>query len=139
LTVLVAARSAGGAQAQPIFHPVTLNDLPALPMVTVLSRIPGSVAIGMCSCPSKVRCSYTSSAITVIAWRRACSAIMSSSARLNTLPVGLCGVLSKIALVRGLIASAKAAGSNDQPDSPRCSVTVRRVAPPRATQAAYES
>ena len=56
-----AVTSAGGAVTQPIFQPVTENVLPALPIVTVRSAMPGSVAIGMCARPSKVRCSYTSS------------------------------------------------------------------------------
>ena len=52
-----ALSSCGGAHTQPIFQPVTLNVLPALEMVTVRSRMPGSVAIGTWVRPSKVRCS----------------------------------------------------------------------------------
>ena len=40
--------NAGGAIAQPIFQPVTLKLLPALPRVTVRSHIPGSVAMRTC-------------------------------------------------------------------------------------------
>ena len=39
-----AASSGTGAHAQPIFQPVTLNVLPALLIVTVRPRMPGSVA-----------------------------------------------------------------------------------------------
>ena len=46
-----------GPVAQPIFQPVTENVLPAEESVTVRSAIPGSVASGTCSRPSKVRCS----------------------------------------------------------------------------------
>ena len=85
--------SGGGAHAQPVFQPVIENVLPADEIVTVRSRIPGSVAIGTCS-PSYTRCSYTSS----VTARRSCSthsaAIADSSSRVNTLPVGLCGELS---------------------------------------------
>ena len=42
-------------------EPVTAKVFEALLMVIVRSRIPGSVAIGMCSAPSYVMCSYTSS------------------------------------------------------------------------------
>ena len=39
--------SSAGARIQPIRHPVTLKVFDAPLMVTVRSRIPGSVAIGM--------------------------------------------------------------------------------------------
>ena len=40
-TVRTALVSAAGAATQPIFQPVTLKDLPALPTMTVRSRMPG--------------------------------------------------------------------------------------------------
>ena len=45
----VAATSAGGPTAQPVFQPVTENVLPSEEIVSVRSAIPGSVASGMCS------------------------------------------------------------------------------------------
>ena len=56
MALRTADTSAGGAVTQPTFQPVKENVLPAEPMVTVRSRMPGSVASGMCS-GSKVRCS----------------------------------------------------------------------------------
>ena len=55
-TVRTASTSGAGAHAQPVFHPVIENVFPADEIVTVRSRIPGIVAIGMCS-PSYTRCS----------------------------------------------------------------------------------
>ena len=46
-----------GPVAQPTFQPVTLNVLPSEEIVSVRSAMPGSVASGMCSSPSKTRCS----------------------------------------------------------------------------------
>ena len=42
---------------QPTFQPVKENVLPAEEMVTVRSRMPGSVASGDVLGPSKTRCS----------------------------------------------------------------------------------
>jgi hypothetical protein len=50
--VLTARMNGAAAHTQPIFHPVTLKDFPALEIVTVRSRIPGSVASGMWAVPS---------------------------------------------------------------------------------------
>ena len=52
-----AATSSAGPLTQPIFQPVNEKVLPELEIVTVRSNIPGSVAIGTCALPSKVRCS----------------------------------------------------------------------------------
>ena len=46
-----------GPVAQPTFHPVKEKDLPALPIVTVRSAMPGRVAMGTCGWPSYQRCS----------------------------------------------------------------------------------
>ena len=46
-----------GPVAQPTFQPVKEKVLPALERERVRSRMPGTVAIGTCSAPSKVRCS----------------------------------------------------------------------------------
>ena len=46
MAVRTAETSGAGPQIQPIFQPVVLNVLPALPTTSVRSRIPGSVAIG---------------------------------------------------------------------------------------------
>ena len=56
LAVRTACVRTGGAQVQPTFQPVQENVFPAEEIVTVRSRIPGSVAIGTCSTP-KTRCS----------------------------------------------------------------------------------
>ena len=90
LAVRTAVTSSSGPHTQPIFQPVKLNVLPAELMVSVRSAMPGKVASGRCS-PSNTRCSYTSSVTAM----RSCSthsrAMASSSATVNTLPVGLCG------------------------------------------------
>ena len=57
LAARTAATSGAGPVAQPTFQPVTLNVLPSEEIVSVRSAIPGSVASGMCSRPSKTRCS----------------------------------------------------------------------------------
>ncbi len=86
------------------------NVLPADEIVTVRSRIPGNVASGMCS-PSNSRCSYTSSVTAMRSRSTQSAAIVSSSARENTLPVGLWGELSTSRRVRGVIAAASSRGS----------------------------
>ena len=110
LAVRTAATSSGRAHTQPIFQPVTAKVLPPLEMVTVRSAMPGSVAMGMCS-PSNTRCSYTSSVTTIRSRSTATAAMDSSSARLNTLPVGLWGLLSTSSRVRGVTAAASSSGS----------------------------
>ena len=75
---------------------------------------------------------------------RQSAAIVSSSSRVNTFPVGLFGVLMMIALVLSLNAAASSSGSNVQPalsdveasalgpsEVDGCSVTYRGVAPER--------
>ena len=57
------------------------------------------------------------------------AAIAASSSRVNTLPVGLCGVPITTARVRDENAAASSSGSNDQ--SGACSVTYRSDAPAR--------
>ena len=52
-----AATSSAGPVAQPIFQPVNEKVLPELEIDSVRSAMPGSVAIGTCSLPSKTRCS----------------------------------------------------------------------------------
>ena len=71
------------------------------------------------------------------------TAIVSSSSRENTLPVGLFGVLRMIAFVFPLKAAASSSGSNHQlaladvegrgVEEGSCSVTYRGVAPERMT------
>ena len=55
-TPIIAATSGAGPVAQPIFQPVNEKLLPPLEIVSVRSRMPGRVAIGMWGTP-KVRCS----------------------------------------------------------------------------------
>ena len=129
-----AATSAGGAQSQPTFHPVNEKVLPDEEIVTVRSRMPGSVASGMCSRPSKTRCSYTSSVMA----RRSCSIAQRGDVlelgAMNTLPVGLCGVLSRIARVRGVIAARELVRVERPVAACGRSVTTRRRAPASATR-----
>lgn len=57
-------------------------------------------------------------------------AMASSSARANTLPVGLCGELTMMALVRGVTAARSASASRAQPSAPlRVSDTYTAVPP----------
>ena len=133
-TVRTAADSAGDAIAQPTFQPVTLKVLPMLPMVMVRSAISGSVAIGTCAAPSNRISQYTSSLITSTSWRRQSTAMVSSSARENTLPVGLWGVFRISARVRGPNAAASRSGSKRQ--SGGASGTSRTTPPAIATSGA---
>lgn len=130
--------SSGVAVTQPTFQPVNENVLPALPMVTVRSRIPGNDAMGRCS-PSKTRCSYTSSVTTSRSRSTASAATAASSSRVRTVPVGLCGVLRRISRVRGVTASRSSSRSRWYAPSRGRSVTGTRVPPARAMEAAYES
>ena len=99
MTVRIAASSSGGAHTQPIFQPVTLNVLPALLTVIVRSRMPGSVAIGTCSRAVEdqvlVHLVGEHEQVVLLRERRRC---VSSSPRVKTLPVGLCGVLRRSSL-----------------------------------------
>jgi len=90
--------------------------------VTVLSHIPGRVAIRTCSSPSNNKQSYcveshirvrrntgidiptTSSDMTNKLNSFAMLAMASISSLVNTLPTGLCGVFSTIIFVLGVIA-----------------------------------
>ncbi len=102
-------------------------------MVTVRSRMPGSDAMGTCS-PSKTMCSYTSSLTTSRSRSTARLAMTASSARLSTMPVGLCGELSRISRVRLVTASRSASRSGRNSGGRR--VTGTRVAPAIAMLAA---
>ncbi|CAM5663122.1 hypothetical protein SFUMM280S_08318 [Streptomyces fumanus] len=134
-----AATSAGAAVIQPTFQPVKLYVLPAELIVTVRSRIPGKLASGTCSAPSKTRCSYTSSVTTSRSRSTASSATAASSARVRTVPVGLCGVLISSSRVRSVTASRSSSRSRRKAPSCGRRVTGTRVPPAIATQAAYES
>ena len=57
LTVRTAATASAGPLTQPTFQPVAEKVFPAEEIVSVRSAIPGSVDTGMCSSPSKTRCS----------------------------------------------------------------------------------
>ena len=130
-----ATRSAGPV-TQPTFQPVQLSILPALEMRSVRSAIPGSVEMDTCSMPSKVRCSYTSSEIAIASnsWHRA--AICSRSSRGRTAPVGLCGVFTSTARVRGENAARSESTSSRKRPSFRTIRAGRRVAPAIAMVAA---
>ncbi len=134
LTFATAATRSAGPLTHPIFHPVVLNVLPPELIVSVRSGMPGVLAKGMCSCGANARCSYTSSLMTTASWRAASSAIVAHSAAVKTLPVGLCGVLSRTSAVRSLNAAARASSSSAK--SGKRSGTVRRTPPARAMSAA---
>ncbi len=68
----------GAAQTKPTFQPVRLKILPAEPILTVRSRMPGSAISGWWRRPSKTTCSQTSSQTAMASWRTQKSA---SSAR----------------------------------------------------------
>ena len=140
LAMRTALTSGAGPQAHPIFHPVVLNDLPPEDTVTVRSAIPSRLATGMCRTPSKTRCSYTSSDTTIRSFLVATSATACSSSRVKTVPVGLCGELSRIIRVRGV--TARRRSSSSKPKRPLLSgrsVTGERTAPANETHAAYVS
>ena len=59
------AASGGGATAQPTFQPVSEKILPAEPILTVRSAMPGSEASGIWARPSNTTCSQTSSEIAI--------------------------------------------------------------------------
>ena len=126
----------GGAIVQPIFHPVRLKVFPRLDITTVRSRIPGSVEIDTGGSSNQIS-SYTSSEITRQSAARATDAMPSSSARVRTRPVGLCGLFTRIALVRGPTARRRSSSGNAK--SGARSRTVRTVPPAIATHAGYES
>ena len=109
---MAAVTSAAGPHIQPIFQPVVLNVLPPDEIVSVRSRMPGSVAIGTCvgAREHEVLVDLVGDDDEVVldgerGDRRA------NSSRVNTLPVGLCGVLSRISFVRGVIAARSSSGS----------------------------
>ncbi len=68
---------------------------------------------------------------------RATSATPWSSARVSTRPVGLCGLFTTMALVRGPTARARSSSGNAKSGARRR--TVRTMPPAMATQAGYES
>ena len=103
-------RSSGGAQTQPIFQPVHENVLPPDEIVTVRSRMPGNVASGTCAAVEHevlVDLVGDGDEVVLDAQLRRSS---SSSSRVKTLPVGLCGELSRSSRVRGVIARAQRVG-----------------------------
>ena len=113
-------RANGGDERRRRTRPADLPSgdasvLPPLPIATVRSRMPGRPASGRCVLPSKSKCSYTSSVTTMRSRSTARSAMSWSSVPSKTFPVGLCGVLSKISLVRGVIAWRNSSASNVAP------------------------
>jgi hypothetical protein len=103
--------NSGAAAIQPIFHPVSEKIFPAEPTFNTRSAIPGMVAIGVNFCPSISTCSQTSSAMTTRSCSIAALAITWSSWASNSRPVGLCGLLKRIARVFEVIATASASFS----------------------------
>ncbi len=78
------------------------------------SRMPGRVASGMWAdgASVKTRCSYTSSVTAIASYSWHSCATSSSSSRVNTFPVGLCGEFSSTSRVRGPNAARSSSGSN---------------------------
>src|SRR6202158_995147 len=76
--------------------PGMLNPLVADVSVTVRSAAESMVSIGMCVAPGKTRSAWISSLTIVRLCAPATAAIDSSSVRVNTRPLGLCGLQSKI-------------------------------------------
>src|SRR6266851_3684354 len=89
-------------------------SFPALLTVTVRSNMPGSETMGICSAFAKIRCSYTSSEMTVTSCSMHNSAISVNSWRVNTRPVGFCGVFKTRARVLLVNAERSSPGSNVQ-------------------------
>ena len=110
MAVRTASTRSAGAQTQPIFQPVHEKVLPPDEIVIVRSRMPGNVASGTCS-PSNTRCSYTSSVTAIeVVLHAELGDQLELRRRLNTLPVGLCGELSRSSRVRGVIAARERVG-----------------------------
>ena len=99
---------AGVAHIQPTFHPVNEKILPAEPIFTVRSRIPGSAISDWCRAPSNTTCSHTSSQIAIASWLVQKSAISASSSVPIIVPVGLSGELRMTSRVRALATAASA-------------------------------
>src|SRR4026207_1603837 len=99
--------------------------------------MPGRLAIGTCAHPSYMLRPAISSAMAITSHFRQSAAIVPSSSRVKTLPVGLLGVLMMMALVLLLKAAASSSGSNVQlvlspvEGEGSRSVTYRGVAPER--------
>ena len=123
---------AAGATLQPIFQPVSEKVFPSEDRLTVRCHIPGRLARRTCS-PSNTSRSYTSSVIARQSRSMHRDAISSSSARVNTRPVGLWGVFTRIARVRSVKAARSSASSMAK--SGGRSVTKRGTAPAMARAA----
>src|SRR5262245_3181415 len=80
-----------GPNAYPSRQPDTAHDFENELTVIVRSNAPGIVQVGTWSAASSVKCSYTSSEISIKSNSCAHSVIDVSSARLKTRPVGLAG------------------------------------------------
>ena len=108
MAVRAAATSGAGPHSQPIFHPVVLNVLPPEEIVSVRSAIPGSVASGTCDGAGEheVLVDLVGDDDQVVIDGQLGDHAPARAAS-NTLPVGLCGVLSRIIRVRGPTAASQ--------------------------------
>ena len=99
--------SSAGAVIQPIFQPVVLNVLPPEEMVTVRSRAPGSVAIGTCArTEGEVLVHLVGDDDRVVPMRELDDRLEHLAAR-APMPVGLCGLLTRMIRVRSVTACAQ--------------------------------
>ena len=101
------------AHVYPIRSPATPKVLENPQVVIVSLSISGlRLARVMCSLPSKMMSSQSSSLITVISLSTAMSAMALSSSLVMTLPAGLWGLQTKMSFVLGVTSSLRVSSSN---------------------------
>ena len=104
-TLRNSAMSGAGAATVPTFQPVTWKVLPKLDTMKARAASPGKRAALWCAAPSNTMCSYTSSLMssTSVGASNSCRVCMSCA--LQTVALGLCGLLMIRARVRGVRAA----------------------------------
>ena len=126
--------SSGGATAHPIFQPVNENVLPPEEIVTVRSRMPGSDGDRDVDAVEHEVLVHLVADDEEVVLDGDARPRRRARRRVNTLPVGLCGVLRRMRRVRGVTAARRA--STSRAKSGARSVTGRRSPPAMAMQAA---
>jgi hypothetical protein len=121
----------GAAHTSPTFQPVRLKIFPAEPTLMVRSRMPGRAMSGRCRRPSKTTCSHTSSQSATASKRTQKSANRAKSSSLNTVAVGLRGLLNRTTFV--LAEKARASAASVSRKCGGSSVTKRGTPPARRT------
>ena len=99
---------------KPTFQPVRPNILPAEPILTVRSRMPGRAMSGVWARPSNTTCSQTSSQRAIRFRSTQIPASSPRSSALATVPAGLCGLFSTTMRVRSVSAASIITRSNRQ-------------------------